>query len=483
MELTADRRLRLPRSAPFAAAAMFVWGSVLVGTTIDWVLYAIATALLLLAGVPRLILAHRRRVWEVTSSLIFLAAVAVLRASAGGANSGVAVVALITVFYVALYGEDRPQLCIIIAGVAAFYLIPIVLIGPPQYPHAQYRAALLTVSVAAIIGIATRRLVEEVRHQAQEAGDRERMLEQVNEVVRTLSYSSRAREEVCEAAKTVGEASVAALFEPVRAGASTLRATATSGIEIGYTEISDRRSAIVETFASGRPCLITEDIERHLGSREMWEVAGRPTSVLYEPLMRGAEPVGVLAVGWSANVRAEGSRATVVALLAHEAAAVIERADTLSELTDMASTDPLTGLPNRRAWDAHINKALAAGRQFIVAMLDLDHFKEFNDTYGHPTGDRLLKETAAIWRQQLRSGDLVARLGGEEFGLLLIDCDAARANDVIERLRGLVYYEQTCSVGFAHRRAGESADAVMARADAALYEAKASGRDRVCVSG
>ena len=461
---------------------MLVWGSVLVGTTIDWTLYAIATALLLLAGVPRLILAHRRRLAEVTSSLIFLAAVAVLRASAGGANSGVAVVALITVFYVALYGEDRLQLCIIIAGVAAFYLIPIVLIGPPQYPHAQYRAALLTVSVAAIIGIATRRLVEEVRHQAQEAGDRERMLEQVNEVVRTLSYSSRAREEVCEAAKTIGEATVAALFEPVRAGASTLRATATSGLEVGYIEISDRHSAISETFASGQPCLITEDIERHLGSRAMWEAAGRPTSVLYEPLMRGAEPVGVLAVGWSANVRAEGSRATVVALLAHEAAAVIDRADTLSELADMASTDPLTGLPNRRAWDAHINKALAAGRQFIVAMLDLDHFKEFNDTYGHPAGDRLLKETAAIWRQQLRSGDLVARLGGEEFGLLLIECDATRANDVIERLRGLVYYEQTCSVGFAHRRAGESADAVMARADAALYEAKTSGRDRVCAS-
>ncbi|HEY2282790.1 MAG TPA: sensor domain-containing diguanylate cyclase [Solirubrobacteraceae bacterium] len=482
MELTAGRRLRLPRSAPFAAAAMLVWGSVLVGSTIDWTLYAIATALLLLAGVPRLVLSHRRRLREVASSLVFLAAVAVLRASAGGANSGVAVVALITVFYVALYGEDRLQLCIVIAGVVAFYLIPIVLIGPPQYPHAQYRAALLTVSVAAIIGIATRRLVEEVRHQAQEAGDRERMLEQVNEVVRTLSCSSRAREEVCEAAKTIGEASVSALFEPVRAGSSTLRATATGGLEIGYTEISDRHSAISETFASGQPCLITEDIERHLGSRAMWEAAGRPTSVLYEPLMRGAEPVGVLAVGWSANVRAEGSRATVVALLAHEAAAVIDRADTLSELSDMASTDPLTGLPNRRAWDAHISKALAAGRQFIVAMLDLDHFKEFNDTYGHPAGDRLLKETAAIWRQQLRSGDLVARLGGEEFGLLLIECDAARANDVIERLRGLVHYEQTCSVGFAHRRAGESADVVMARADAALYEAKTSGRDRVCIS-
>ena len=483
MELTADRSSRLPRLAPFAAAAMLVWVSVLVGSTVDWTLYAVATALLLLAGVLGLILTPRQPLIRVASSLVFLGAVGMLRASVGGANSGVAVVALITVFYVALYGENRLQLYIVIAGVAAFYLIPIVCIGPPEYPHTQYRAALLTIAISAIIGLATRRLVEEVRHQAQEAGDRERMLERVNDVVRALSYSSRARAEVCEAARTIGEASVAALFEPARAGSNTLRVTATAGLEMGDTEISDQRSAISKTFTSRQACLITEDIERHLGSREMWEAAARPTSVLYEPLLRGGETVGVLAVGWSANVRAEGSRATVVALLAHEAAAVIDRADTVSELTDMAGTDPLTGLPNRRAWDAHINKALAAGRQFIVAMLDLDHFKDFNDAYGHPAGDRLLKETAAVWREQLRSGDLLARLGGEEFGLLLIDCDAARAGDVIERLRGLIYYEQTCSVGFAHRREGESAETVMARADAALYQAKASGRDRVCVSG
>jgi diguanylate cyclase (GGDEF)-like protein len=481
MEPAAGKWSSLLRLAPFALAALLAWVSVLVGSTIDWTLYAIATVLLLCAGVPRVVLTHRGRLGGVVSSLVFLAAVAMLRAAVGGANSGVSVVSLITVFYVALYGEGSRQLYIVIAGVAAFYLLPIVLVGPPQYPHTQYRAALLTVAVSSIIGLATRKLVEEVRHQAQQASDRERMLEQVNEVVRGLSYSPHARDAVCEAARSVGEASVAVIFEPVRTGASTLAPTATAGLELASVEISDPHSAISETFASGHPCLITEDIEQHLSSREMWEAAGQPTSVLYEPLLRGAETVGVLAVGWSANVRAKGSRATVVALLAHEAAAVIDRADTLNELTDMASTDPLTGLPNRRAWDAHINKALADGRQLIVAMLDLDHFKEFNDTYGHPVGDRLLKETAAIWREQLRSGDLLARLGGEEFGLLLIDCDAARASEVIERLRGLVHYGRTCSAGLARRRPGESADAVMARADAALYEAKASGRDRVCI--
>jgi diguanylate cyclase (GGDEF)-like protein len=73
----------------------------------------------------------------------------------------------------------------------------------------------------------------------------------------------------------------------------------------------------------------------------------------------------------------------------------------------MASTDALTGLPNRRAWETHLDRALLDGQPFVLAMLDLDHFKSFNDTRGHPAGDRLLKETAAAWREELRSGDFL----------------------------------------------------------------------------
>jgi diguanylate cyclase (GGDEF)-like protein len=207
-----------------------------------------------------------------------------------------------------------------------------------------------------------------------------------------------------------------------------------------------------------------------------------PQTVLYEPLLRGAETIGVLVVGWPGDVKADGPRIRVVELLAHEAAAVLTRADALSALSDQASTDPLTGLPNRRAWDARVADALSEGAPFTVAMLDFDHFKQYNDTYGHPAGDRLLKETAAMWREQVRSGDLLARLGGEEFGLLLLNCQPERVREVIERLRGAVYHDRTCSVGFAVHRPGESSEQVTARADAALYEAKESGRDRVCMS-
>jgi diguanylate cyclase (GGDEF)-like protein len=151
----------------------------------------------------------------------------------------------------------------------------------------------------------------------------------------------------------------------------------------------------------------------------------------------------------------------------------------LDNLADEAQTDPLTGLPNRRAWDAHVKRLHSEGTPFVVAMIDFDHFKRFNDSYGHPAGDRLLKETAAAWRDQLRTGDVLARLGGEEFGLLLRECDPDLATEVTERLRGSVSDGWTCSAGIAVGRPEESAEDIIARADVALYEAKAAGRDRI----
>jgi diguanylate cyclase (GGDEF)-like protein len=162
---------------------------------------------------------------------------------------------------------------------------------------------------------------------------------------------------------------------------------------------------------------------------------------------------------------------------------VIARADVLGNLADEAQTDPLTGLPNRRAWDAQVTRLHGEGARLVIAMIDLDHFKDFNDTYGHPAGDRLLSETAAAWRDHLRTGDLLARLGGEEFGLLLCDCDSETAVEVTERLRGSVSENWTCSAGIAAGRPGESAADTITRADVALYEAKAAGRDRTHLAG
>nr|MBA3808266.1 hypothetical protein [Solirubrobacterales bacterium] len=271
-----DPRTRAPHSlsfTPFLAASLLAWSAVIVGSTIDWTLYAISGLLVALAG--GLTLLRARRVWTTRyggafAPLLFLLAVALLRQSAGGISSGVAVICLIPVFYTALYSEGRHQLYAVIAGMAAVYLAPIVLIGAPQYPQTQYRAAALTVTVSAIIGLATSRLVASVRHQAGEAQHRERMLGQVHEVVRGLFGSSHARRDVCEAARTVGEASIAILYEPVR-GTNLMRATAMVGLEAPPVEISRLEpSAVSEAFASGHRILITEDVEAHVGSVELW---------------------------------------------------------------------------------------------------------------------------------------------------------------------------------------------------------------------
>jgi diguanylate cyclase (GGDEF)-like protein len=155
-----------------------------------------------------------------------------------------------------------------------------------------------------------------------------------------------------------------------------------------------------------------------------------------------------------------------------------------SRLRFLAGTDPLTGTANRRAWDEELTNAIVrAGRDgwsLSVALLDLDDFKGYNDRNGHQAGDRLLKEVAAAWQGILRASDTLARIGGDEFGLLLPGCDNAMAGTIAERLR-LCVPEAHVSVGVATWDRSESGDGFLARADRALYEAKERGRGRVVV--
>jgi diguanylate cyclase (GGDEF)-like protein len=409
--------------------------------------------------------------------------VAFLRDSAGGSSSGTSALAMIPVFHTALYSRSRRHLAVVVAGVGLFYLLPILIVGPPAYPHSQYRSAVLTVAVSAIIGFATQQLVASVRRQASQARDRERMLEQLGDVVHRLFDSPHPRIDVCQAAKSISSATIALLYEPATVGEGLVCTAVTQREAAARGKRADAASAVQEAFDTRRPVLVTADVESRVGSRASWIATGRPRSVLYQPLTRHGVAQGVLVIGWADEIETGGTHTTIASLLAHEAAAVIARADVLDHLADEAQTDPLTGLPNRRAWDAQVKRVHSEGGHLIIAMIDFDHFKHFNDTYGHPAGDRLLKETAAAWRDQLRAGDLLARLGGEEFGLLLLNCDPDTASEVTERLRRSVSENWTCSAGIAVGRPGESVEDTIARADVALYEAKAAGRDRTHFAG
>lgn len=467
---------------PFAAAAALAAIATPIATSIEWPLYVAAIGLGLLAGAIRL---TRWRVSlgtgrEVVPSLIFLCAVALLRSSAGGANSGIAIVALLPVFWTALHG-DRLQLCLVVGAVALFFFAPLVLIGPPEYPSSQYRAGVLFVAVSAIVGFTTQWLVREVRFQASQAERREHALGEIAKIMRGLSTSLEARMEVCEATRSIGEASFAFLYEPV-GEQGALRSTAMAGIETTPLEVDPQAaSAAREVFTSGEALLWNEDNPTTAINLDLWKRVGQPGALLFEPVSRGEETIGVLVVGWSGAIHADSVQAAMIALLAHEVAAAIERGDLLARMSDMASTDALTGLPNRHAWEARLHEAMLGGKPLMLAMLDLDYFKDYNDTYGHPAGDRLLRETAAAWRDELRANDFIARVGGEEFALLLPAASPQDASAVVERLRGRMPNEQTCSAGIVAHKAGESGESLMARADEALYASKAGGRDRITI--
>jgi diguanylate cyclase (GGDEF)-like protein len=153
----------------------------------------------------------------------------------------------------------------------------------------------------------------------------------------------------------------------------------------------------------------------------------------------------------------------------------------------IASVDPLTGIGNRRTLDEELRRGVAfAERQkqpVCVAMLDLDHFKKYNDAFGHAAGDALLVKATKAWSRQLRRSDLLCRYGGEEFAVLLPVCHAEEAAAVLDRLRIVTPDAQTCSVGVAEWDGVELPSALLGRADAALYAAKNGGRNQVVVAG
>ena len=152
----------------------------------------------------------------------------------------------------------------------------------------------------------------------------------------------------------------------------------------------------------------------------------------------------------------------------------------------LADRDGLTGLANRRRLEIELARELSRASRdrapLSLLMMDLDHFKEFNDEMGHLQGDQHLRRTAALWLGELRDTDLLVRYGGEEFAVILPATGSNDARLIAERLRGATPHGQTSSGGAATWDAVEDLASLIGRADAALYEAKVAGRDRVVVA-
>jgi diguanylate cyclase (GGDEF)-like protein len=302
--------------------------------------------------------------------------------------------------------------------------------------------------------------------------------------MREIGRSGDARTSIGRAVCELTGAAMSGLMEPD--GAGNLVLTAGHGIDTALTVSLDGTSATGGVFLSGERRFVSHVAQDH----EVDQSAARALAVesaLYEPVILDDKVVGVLFVAWTRRVkRLEDRSVSVAHLMAAEAAFVIERADLIARLERLARTDELTGLANRRTAGEELGRFLARARRdgepLAVAMLDLDHFKRYNDTHGHAGGDRLLQAAAASWTTSLRGGDFLARYGGEEFIALFPRCSLDDAACAADRLREALPEGVTCSVGIAVWNRHESGHELVGRADAALYEAKADGRDRTVVS-
>jgi diguanylate cyclase (GGDEF)-like protein len=290
-------------------------------------------------------------------------------------------------------------------------------------------------------------------------------------------------------------------------------------------------------FSTGEPILIEnwDTAPADLRNRAVLAPGEKPGSAVLVPLRLGDRVIGVVSVQHGSRRFYSDADRNALEALAADSAALIADAQTFDELADHRAhleelvaartaaleaslarndallaevqakgellekhsrEDSLTGVANRRHFDerlaVEIARAERYGHPLCLLLLDLDHFKRINDSHGHACGDAVLRLAARTMAANARATDFVARIGGEEFAVLLPEQDGAGAQAVAENMRALVAgldttdiapgMRVTASLGVAVMRPGEDRDSLLRRADAALYEAKNAGRDRVMMA-
>ncbi len=259
------------------------------------------------------------------------------------------------------------------------------------------------------------------------------------------------------------------------------------------------------TAKRGRTLRIDKDGERLMGATAARTPGSSPAeqtnnqpmeSGIIVPLVVGARVIGTLACWARAQYAFNDEDERVLEMMASQVATAIVAADTTDTSVRHAQHDALTGLPNRRQLDedtqGSLAQLLASGRNAVVAMVDIDHFKRFNDDYGHRVGDVTLQKVASVLRSSVRDNDHLYRYGGEEFLVVFVDTPPSEAVALAERLRMAVEAAPlsgeslepvgpvTISIGLALMPSqGTVLERLISMADKAMYKAKAGGRNRV----
>jgi diguanylate cyclase (GGDEF)-like protein len=273
--------------------------------------------------------------------------------------------------------------------------------------------------------------------------------------------------------------------------------------ERGYRLLSCRGivDAMVDDFAPGGGSVLAEVSVRRTtrlvsaldATADPWLAAVFPSAVnlLVVPLVAEGRPIAVLVAesGLRTSSRIERRIVATTERFTAHAALALRNAVLLERMSEMAATDGLTSLANRRSFDEalarDISRASRTDGRLSVVLLDLDHFKRLNDTYGHLVGDNVLREVAAVLSDYGREYDTVARYGGEEFAIVLPGCSSTVALQVAERLRQAVEEANTdvpvtASCGVAtFPTDGFDARSLLQAADEGLYASKRHGRNKV----
>jgi len=318
----------------------------------------------------------------------------------------------------------------------------------------------------------------DLRRTSDSLRDHARGMGAVGRVVRVLAGGEDARRAVCRAACELASAPVAFLLEP---SGREFVSTAMSGVEMAPVTIQPRTETTGRAFTA-RESYFVRDARSHPALAQPLVDATSARSALFEPVLRDGQVAGVLIVIWQLPVESipEGSSG-MLRLLASQAAVAIEHAGLRARMETLSLTDELTGVATRRVFEEELPRELARARRseqpVSMAMLDIDHLGAFNMVCGEREGDRLLKETAALWRAELREVDVLARFDGGTFAVVLPNCGLGEAIDVMDRVRAATPRKQTASAGVGRWDGEEPSELLQARCDDALAAAKQAGRN------
>ena len=308
--------------------------------------------------------------------------------------------------------------------------------------------------------------------------DHARGMGAVGRVVRVLAGGEDGRRTVCRAACEMAGAPVAFLLEP---SGREFVSTAMSGVDMAPVTILPRQETTGRAFTA-RESYFVGDARAHPALAQPLVDATSARSALFEPVLRDGEVCGVLIVIWQLPIQSvPDGTSGMLRLLAAQAAVAVEHAGLRARIDTLALTDELTGVATRRVFEEELPRELARARRgeypVSVGMIDIDHLGAFNTLRGELEGDRLIKETAARWRNELREVDMLARFEGGSFAIILPNCGLGEAIEVMDRVRAATPRGQTGSAGVARWDTEEPAELLQARGQEALTAAKQAGRD------